>query len=159
MNSHETPPRAMNGSHRDYVSRLKIFVLWADDMRDIDGRTYEQFKTDRASQDLSPNTVRNYLMTFCVFVRWCEANEYVVPGTADKIRISRVCESDRARDENLEHQTMQNVVGALMKYDYASLRHIAVHLLWHTGLRMVRTSVGYGRLVPRSGVHRGQTST
>jgi hypothetical protein len=56
-------------------------------------------------------------MTFRVFVRWSEANEYVVPGTADKIRIPQVRESDRARDEHLEHETMQNVVGALMKYD------------------------------------------
>lgn len=130
-----------DASHRDQGYRLDKFVQWADDiglhdMRELDGRLCEEFKTHRASRDLSPNTIRNHLMTFRVFVRWCESNEYVTPGTAEKIRIPTVRKSSRARDEHLEYETMQDVLGSLQRYEYASLRHITVHLLWHTGMRI-----------------------
>jgi site-specific recombinase XerD len=130
-----------DSSHQNQGYRLNKFVQWTndvgfDDMRELDGRVCEKFKVHRTSRDLSPNTIRNHLMTFRVFVRWCEANEYVTPGTADKIRIPTVRQSDRSRDEHVKYEVMQDIIGAQHKYEYGTLRCLTVHLLWHTGMRM-----------------------
>ncbi|WP_390884085.1 tyrosine-type recombinase/integrase [Halapricum hydrolyticum] len=120
--------------------RLKQFRLWCDeveftDMRELSGRETESFRLARESEGLAPMTVRNHQMTLRVFVEWCETQGYVKPGVSEKIRTPAVAKSDRTRDDKISHETAQDMINSLSRFEYGSLRHVLIHVLYHTGMR------------------------
>jgi site-specific recombinase XerD len=121
--------------------RLKQFLRWCsetdfDDMREMNGRLAEKYKHwRRADADLAPVTIEMQMRTFRVFLKWCESNEYVTPGVADKIIIPSVSDAQKARDDSISVERAEEILTYLRKYEYATLRHVLFHLLWHTGIR------------------------
>ena len=80
-------------------------------------------------------TLENHLRTFRVFVWWCESNEAVEPGVAEKIIIPKVSASEKVRDELVTYEEAEAIIDYLNRFEYGSRNHIIFHLLWHTGMR------------------------
>jgi integrase len=126
---------------KNHRYRLKQFLIWADqqgldNMNDVSGRTAERFKNYRLNEcDINTITLEAHLRTFRLLLRWCEANEAVEPGVADKLIIPRLPEKEKVREEFVDYDTAEEIIDYLMKYEYANLSHIIFHLLWHSGMR------------------------
>lgn len=121
--------------------RLKQFLRWCaetefDDMREMDGRLAEEYKHWRRTEaDLAPVTIEMQMRTFRVFLKWCESNEYVKPGVAEKIIIPPVSDMEKTRDDSITVERAETILRYLSKYEYATLRHCLFYLVWHTGIR------------------------
>ena len=121
--------------------RLKQFRVWADengldDTNAMSGRKAEQFKIWRVTEcGINAVTLQQHLRTFRQFLRWCEANDAVEPGVADKVIIPQVDDEEKASDDYLGPEQTEEILDYLTKYEYSSLRHVIFHTLWHTGMR------------------------
>ena len=126
---------------QNYTYRLERFLEFCedagiDDLSVIDGRTAELYKKERlTADDINMFTAEQQLRTFRLFLRWCEANEFVKDGVADKMIIPSTETEDKVRNKAIDRERADKIVETLYKYQYASRRHIVFHLLWHTGMR------------------------
>lgn len=121
--------------------RLKQFIIWAKKhevttMAEISGRKAERFKQWRIQEcGLNPVTLEQHIRQFRLFIEWCEANDLVRVGTADKIIIPNVSDKEAVRDTKVDYETGETIVDHLARFEWATSRHIIFHLLWHTGMR------------------------
>jgi site-specific recombinase XerD len=126
---------------QNYKYRLKRFVEFCEhaginDMGTVNGRTAEKFKQHRMSNpDVNPYTLEQQMRTFKLFLRWCESNELIKDGVAEKLIIPNTAAPDRVRNEAIDRERAEKIVEKLMKYKYASRKHIVFHILWDTGMR------------------------
>jgi hypothetical protein len=74
--------------------------------------------------------------TFRVFFRWLEAIDGVEQDLSNKVQSPSLDATDNVRDVMLEKQRADEVISNLEKYEYASLNHVAMALLWHTMMRI-----------------------
>lgn len=127
---------------QSYRYRLEQFLRWADevgldDMNELTGRMCNEFKNWRVVEGgLSRVTLEQHLLTFRDFVRWCESNDAVAEGTAEKIIVPRVSRGEAARDEAISPDRAKQIIDFLARFEFASRDHIIFHILWHTGMRM-----------------------
>jgi len=95
---------------------------------------------DDYSRDLSANfarvMVKNHLSMVRDFVSHCERIEASPEGVAEKIDIPTLALSDEVDDTRIRAEQAEVVLEYLGKFEYASLRHAAMLVLWHTGARM-----------------------
>jgi len=132
---------AASSTIQNHRYRLKQFLRWADengfgDMVDMSGRKAEEYKNWRlTSGEVNTVTLEQQLRTFRVFIRWCESNDAVEPGVADKIIIPRLPDSEKVREEHIDHDTAEGIIDYLYQFQYATLPHLVFHLFWHTGMR------------------------
>ena len=127
-------------TRRNVQYRLDRFVEWCgengvSETDELTGRVVDDY-----SQDLNSNlariTVKNHLSTVRDFIDYCERIEASPEGIAEKIDIPTLSLSDEVDDTRLRSEQAHAVLEYLDTYEYASLRHTAVLLLWHTGCRM-----------------------
>ncbi|MDF9744520.1 tyrosine-type recombinase/integrase [Natrinema salsiterrestre] len=132
---------ATQSTIRNLRYRLKRFLEWADetdfdDMNQMSGREAEHFKNWRVNNDgINAVTLEQHLRTFRLFIRWCESNDAVESGVADKIIIPQLSDEEKARDVHIEAEQAEEIIDYLSQFEYASMRHIIFHILWHTGMR------------------------
>ncbi len=132
---------AAQSTIQNHRYRLKQFLRWADqtgldDMTEMSGRKAEQYKNWRlTSGEVNTVTLEQQLRTFRVFIRWCESNDAVESGVAEKILVPKVAESEKVRDDYIDYDTAETIIDYLMQFQYATLSHVVFHLLWHTGMR------------------------
>ena len=120
--------------------RLQQFVRWCEaeeieNLNTLSGRDLHQFRIKRKTEDeLATATMKGQLATLRMFVRFCAAINAVRPDLDEKILLPRTTEED-TRDEMLGAEQAEQVLDHLERYKYASLQHVWLTVLWHTGIR------------------------
>lgn len=74
--------------------------------------------------------------TIRVFIRWLEQVDGVEPDLSTKVRSPSLTPEQNTRHVMLESDRATKVLAYLEKYEYASLKHVTVALLWHTMMRV-----------------------
>jgi site-specific recombinase XerD len=126
---------------RSQESRLNKFLQWCeqeniDNLNHITGRQLKAFKIWRRNDgDLAPASLKGQLATLRVFIRWCESIEAVPQDLWVKIQLPLLSPEDSARDTELNAKDASAMIEYLEKYEYASLPHVTLSLLWHTMMR------------------------
>jgi len=126
-------------SHR---YRLKHFLRWCDkedidNLNDLTGRKIQQYRLWRRDDgDLSIASEKTQMDTLRVFVRWAESVDAVEQDLSTKVRSPSMTPEQNTRDEMLDTEEAEDVLDYLVKYQYASCRHITVALMWHTMMRV-----------------------
>ncbi|AGB36185.1 site-specific recombinase XerD [Natronococcus occultus SP4] len=124
----------------NYTAALNAFADWLVnngylDMRDVDSNVIEQYK-DYRLQKVKPITARNDLWTIKGFIQACERYQAVSLGTYDLVQPPQVRPEDEICDDVLTREEAQAILEHLEKFEYASLRHVIVLILWKTGMRI-----------------------
>lgn len=120
--------------------RLRQFVAWCeevgiDNLNEITGRELHRFRVKRREKDgLATATMKGQLATLRTFLRFCATIEAVKPELDEKILLPTTTEED-ARTEMLTSDRAQEILTHLEKYEYATLRHALMEVLWQTGIR------------------------
>lgn len=128
---------------RTHDKRIKRFVDWCsdndiDDLNDLGGRDIRRYKIDEFSEredggDYSEETIRGYIDTLRVFLRFGVSIDAVPPGLPQKVQSPR---PEKSRDEELERDRATTIIANLAQYEYASVRHVLIVLMWRIGARV-----------------------
>jgi len=132
-----------DSTRRTHSRRIRRFVRWceAEDMENLnhlDGRDVHRFKIEEFAEkedggDYSPETVRSVMDTVRVFLRWCESIDAVKEGLSEKVQSPS---PRNTRDEAVDRDRAASILEYFVKYEYATVRHCLVDLVWHTGVRL-----------------------
>lgn len=76
--------------------------------------------------------------TVRVFTKWLASVEGCDPDLPAKIKSPSLSAEENSRSVELHTDEAENVLTYLEKYEYASLRHVTLTLLWHTMMRRGR---------------------
>lgn len=119
--------------------RLNKFLDWVaeseyQDTGEITGRLVDDYVQD-LHEELSAVTVKNHLTTVRDLVDYCERIEASPDGVARRVDIPTLALHEEVDDTVLEADRARSVIDYLERFEYASLRHVTVLLLWHTGMR------------------------
>ena len=127
---------------RSHRSRLSIFIEWCieeenvQNLNNLTGRTIHRYKIWRRDEaDLSKATMKTQIDTVRVFVKWLEAIEGCPPDLHAKIKSPSLSPDENTRESELHTETAEQLLNYLAKYEYASLQHVTLALLWHTMMR------------------------
>ncbi len=126
-------------SHR---SRLGHFVRWCDEqeianLNELTGRQLYEYRLWRRSEgDLEPVTEKTQIDTLRVFIRWLEHVDGVESDLSTKVKSPALNEGDNIRDVMLSSDRADDVLNHLWRYEYASLPHVTLVLLWHSTMRI-----------------------
>jgi integrase len=121
--------------------RLQQFVEWcaAEDIKDLNslsGRDIHRFRVKRRTDDgLATASMKSQLATLRLFLRFCATIDAVEPGLDEKIILPTTTAKD-ARDELLPTDRAEAMLSHLERFEYATLAHVFLAVLWHTGLRV-----------------------
>jgi integrase len=74
--------------------------------------------------------------TLRVFVRWLESVDGVEQGLSEKVLSPSITPDENSRDVMLEGDRASKILAHLEKYEYASIEHVAIALMWHTMMRV-----------------------
>ena len=127
---------------QSYRYHLKPFVEWCDheeidNLNELTGRGIQRYRLWRKdTSNLNRMTMKNHMSTMRVFLKWCASVEGVPSELYDKILIPRVPPEERQRDETLDAEDAEVILEYLHRYQYASIKHVVLALLWETGMRM-----------------------
>lgn len=126
---------------RSHRSRLGHFVRWCDErditnLNELTGRKLQEYKLWRRNEgDLSRVSVKTQTDTLRVFVRWLGTIDAVDPELHVKVLSPDVTPDENSRDVKLEAEDAEVLLDYLGTYEYASLPHVTIALLWHTMMR------------------------
>lgn len=121
--------------------RLIQFVRWCnsegiDNLNDISGRDIHRFRVKRREEDgLATPSMKGQLATLRMFLRFCAGIDAVSQGLDEKIMLPTTTAED-ARDEMLSADAAEKVLTHLGQFEYATLGHVLLVVLWRTGLRI-----------------------
>lgn len=71
-----------------------------------------------------------------MFLKWAGTIEAVPENLYDKLIIPSASPEEEQRDEMLEAERAEKILGYLDKFEYASNDHVLLALLWETGIRI-----------------------
>lgn len=124
-----------------YNYRLGHFTRWCD-IEDIDnlnvltGRLLHEYRLwRRADGDLNRVSEKTQMDTLRVFIDWLESIDAVEPDLSTKVRSPSLSNGDNVREDLLEADRARKIIEYLTKYEYASLPHVTLLLLYHTMMR------------------------
>ena len=127
---------------RSHRSRLSIFIDWCretegiNNLNDLTGRTIHRYKVwRRAKGDINTVTLKTQIDTVRVFIKWLETIEGCPPDLHAKVKSPSISSDENARTVELHTDEAGQMLSYLSKYEYASCRHVALSLLWHTLMR------------------------
>jgi site-specific recombinase XerD len=121
--------------------RLTQFVRWCkqdgiDNLNTLSGRDIHRFRVKRREEDeLATASMKGQLATLRMFLRFCASIDAVTTGLDEKIILPKTTAED-ARDEVVTAEQAQAILDHLSNYRYATLEHVLLEILWHTGLRI-----------------------
>ncbi|WP_225334272.1 tyrosine-type recombinase/integrase [Halomicrobium urmianum] len=129
---------------RDYETRLRQFVEWAEDQEaietvgDLSGWHLEQFKLFRQGQDLAPTTIKGQMAACKVFLEYAAGIEAVDEMLPYKVNIPKLEQSEETSDVRLDADRAFRLIQHYRDSptEYASERHVALELAWFTGARL-----------------------
>jgi site-specific recombinase XerD len=119
--------------------RLQRFLEWADEygvenMNEVTGRKLHNFKQWRAA-DVNNVTLKNQLGTVRQFIAFCERIDAVPKGVHRKIDLPTIGHMEDVNTDRLTAEEADAILRYCEKFEYATLRHAAFYVLWHTGIR------------------------
>jgi site-specific recombinase XerD len=126
---------------RSHRSRLSTFIEWCeeqdiDNLNDLTGRDVHRYKIWRRTEgDLAKPTVKTQIDTVRVFTKWLASVEGCDPDLPAKIKSPSLAPEENSRSAELHTDEAEELLTYLEKYEYASLRHVTLTLLWHTMMR------------------------
>jgi integrase len=127
---------------RSHRSRLSTFIDWCieeeglEDLNELTGRTIHRYKIWRRDEgDINTVTLKTQIDTVRVFIKWLETIEGCPPDLHAKVKSPSLSAGENTRDDELHTEEAEPLLAHLKKYEYASLRHVALTLLWHTMMR------------------------
>jgi site-specific recombinase XerD len=121
--------------------RLEQFVRWCEEqditnLNTLTGRLLHRFRVKRKNEDeLATATMKGQLATLRMFVRFCVTIDAIETKLDEKILLPTTTKED-ARTEMLDAETAEQVLDYLQTYQYASLEHVLLKLIYHTGVRI-----------------------
>ncbi len=129
---------------RDYETRLRQFVEWAEDgneierMGDITGWQLEQFKPYRQGQDLAPTTMKGQMTALKVWLDYAADIEAVDDMLPYKVNVPTLTQTEETDDTLLEADDAKALIEHYREsqVEYATERHVALELAWFTGARL-----------------------
>ena len=121
--------------------RLKHFVRWCDDedidnLNELTGRRLHEYRLWRKSDgNLNRVSVRTQMSTLRALMEFCAQIDAVETGLKQSVDVPELDPGENARSVYLESDHAERILTKLRKYEYASLRHVLLLLLWRTGVR------------------------
>lgn len=73
--------------------------------------------------------------TLRVFIRWCESIDGVPLDLSTKVQSPALTDGENERDALLNNESAEAILSYLNEYEYASIQHVTLALLWHTMMR------------------------
>ncbi|WP_267639649.1 tyrosine-type recombinase/integrase [Haloarchaeobius amylolyticus] len=122
-------------------SRLGHFIRWCDEqditnLNDLTPRDFTKFSIWRRDDgDLNNVTLNTQLHTLRVFIRKCEAFQAVLPRLHVYVEPTRLAPREGVRHAFIEPEIAKRIIKHYRKYEYASLDHVVLEILWATGVR------------------------
>lgn len=122
--------------------RLQHFIRWTDNqdidnMNEMDGRKVQKYKTWRTREGgLNKVSQRTQMSTLRVFLTWCSGIDGVYEHVADQVQVPSVDKREKKRTKEADPVLIMDALDYLRKYEYASNKHVALELMWHTALRI-----------------------
>lgn len=126
-------------SHR---SRLGHFLRWCDQedietIAELTGRDLHRYRLWRREEgNLSRASEKTQMDTLRVFIRWCEQLGFATNDLHLAVQSPSLEAGENIRDVMLDADSANAILEHLKKYEYASLAHITLLLLWRCGLRI-----------------------
>ena len=123
-------------------SRLGHFVRWCDKneietIAELAGRDLHQYRLWRRDDgDLNRVSEKTQMDTLRVFIRWCEHIGFAANDLHLAVQSPSLESGDNVRDMMLKADRADEILDYLSKYEYASLAHVTLLLLWRCGLRI-----------------------
>lgn len=124
---------------QNHKYRLNKFLTWANEtgltnMNNITGSQLQEFK-QWLTGDVAKVTVKNHLSTVRQFIEFCEDINVAPEGIGRKIRLPTIQLGEDVSDVHILQKEADAILSYCEDYEYATLRHTAFYLLWHTGMR------------------------
>ncbi|MFC7230694.1 tyrosine-type recombinase/integrase [Saliphagus sp. GCM10025308] len=122
--------------------RTNHFIRWCEandivNLNHLTGRNIQEYRLWRQDDgDLAKITLNQQMSTLRVFLKWCGSIEAVPADLYQKVMIPRVSTEESRRDETLDTETAEAILDHLSTFNYASLEHAVVAVLWETGIRL-----------------------
>lgn len=138
----EKEPEVSRATIRSHRSRLGHFVRWfeereIDNLNDLTGWKIHEYRLWRRNEgNLSTVSVKTQMDTLRVFIRWLGTIDGVDSELHVKVRSPDLRPGDNVREVMLESEDAEAALNYLERYEYASLPHVTIALLWHTMMRM-----------------------
>lgn len=122
-----------------YRYKLGKFSDWCEqeeieNLNTLSGRVLLRFKQYR-QEDLNSLSLKNQLDTVRAFIRWCESIDAVEQDLHNKVLSPSLSQVDRQRDVLIEPETASDILEHLSRFEYASLHHVLLTVLWRCGVR------------------------
>lgn len=122
-----------------YRYKLEKFVEWCEqdnleNLNRISGRDLLRFRQYR-TQDLKTVSLKGQLDALRAFIKWCESIDAVEQDLHNKILSPTMNDSERERDVLLDSTAATDILNQLARFQYASLQHALLTLLWRCGTR------------------------
>lgn len=76
------------------------------------------------------------MRTFRFFLRFCERIGAVPDGVAASVSVPKAKRAERSRTVLLSEDAADQILDYLVKYEYASFRHVLFNLVWNLGCRI-----------------------
>lgn len=89
----------------------------------------------REEDGLATATMKGQLATLRMVLRFCASIDAVEAGLDEKIILPTTTKDD-SREEMLSPDRARKILEHLNQYEYATLEHALLEVLWHTGLRI-----------------------
>ena len=138
----ERKPEVSKQTQYNNKGHLKRFVLFlsregVEDTTTLDGFILRQFKTWlRNNRSVNEVTVGNYVSTVRAFIKWCEKVDLVEDGLYEKMDYPHLEKEQLTKDVSIEPEAVDSILEYCYKFEYATLRHTVLHLIWHTTFRL-----------------------
>lgn len=126
---------------RSYRYRVGPFIKFLEEegienLNELNGRHLYQFDTNRRSNDVQKNTLKNQLGTIRQFLEFAIKAKAVEPDVASQVDIPHVSKDERINREKLPTERATEILEYLGRFEYASRDHALAFLMWETGARI-----------------------
>lgn len=122
--------------------RLNHLVRWCNqqditNLNTLTGRQLHEYRLWRRDEgDLSKVAEKTQMDTVRVFIRWLESIDGVEQDLSEKVLSPSITPDENSRDVMLDSERATEVLAHLEKYEYATIDHVAIALMWHTMMRV-----------------------
>lgn len=120
--------------------RIKRFCEFCDEhdienLNALDGRDIHRYKVSR-SNEVNTVTLKSHLDTLRVFLRFCASIDAVRSDLPESVISPSVDLEENRSGKIVPPDTTQDILDYYSKYEYATLYHVFLRIIWETGCRM-----------------------
>lgn len=135
----ERAPELSESSLTNHRYLLKQFSEWGEPRRDVDKiediepLTVSRFRRHR-SESINSNTMYNQLSVLRLFLRFCNRMGWVDESVPQSVSMPN--RAGCARSTTIDPDRVGAILDGLETYEYASLDHVLLSLVWTCSLRI-----------------------